>query len=292
MSKKKNLMIQSLVKSVASVEVEVTILPELRDFIPPLGQEEFAQLEANILAEGCRESLLLWTNPEGKHILIDGHNRYRICQKHGLKFETVSKSFADLSAVKTWMIENQLGRRNLNPKQISYLRGVRYNTEKQAKGGDRKSKSQNRLLISTAQQLGEEYQVSKNTIKRDAEFAKGLDHIGESNPDLKKQILAGECKVKKSDIQFIGKQDSSTLPPLHTAEEVTKVREQISKKPKKESVKTTPKTTPKNTARKKKQQQQTQKLKQQIAEKVLQISQPTDIERIEKMLQKLKKIIP
>lgn len=288
MSKKKNLMMQHLVKSVTSMEVEVTILPELRDFIPPLGQEEFAQLEANILAEGCREPLLLWTNSEGKHILIDGHNRYRICQKHGLRFETASKSFVDLSAVKSWMIDNQLGRRNLKPEQISYLRGVRYRTEKQAKGGDRKSKSQNGLLISTAQQLGREYHVSKNTIKRDADFAEGLDRIGQANPDLRKQILAGKLKIKKSDIQLVGKQNPETLPPLQTVEDVVKIRQNILQQVKKEATKTT-KTTQKKIVRQK--QQQMQKLKAEIVEKVLQITQPAEINRIEELLQKLKKII-
>jgi len=292
MSKKKNLMMQSLVKSVTSVEVEVTILPELRDLIPPLGQEEFAQLEANILAEGCREPLLLWTNPEGKHILIDGHNRHRICQKHGLKFEISSKAFADLEAVKSWMIDNQLGRRNLKPEQVSYLRGLRYNTEKQAKGGDRKSKG-HFVTLNASEKLADEYKVSERTIKRDAEFAKGLDFIGQANPDLKKQILAGEVKVKKSDVQLLGKQTAHTLPPLQTAEDLTNIRQHLSpKKPTKKVSKKAEKAPAKTSARQKKQQQRAQKLKTEIAEKVLQITQPADFDRIETLLQKLKKIVP
>jgi hypothetical protein len=73
----------------------------------------------------------------------------------------------DRQAAMNWMINNQLGRRNLHPDQASYLRGKRYNAEKQDKGGDRKSIDQNDPLIeSTADRLATEYKVSAPTIKR------------------------------------------------------------------------------------------------------------------------------
>jgi N6-adenosine-specific RNA methylase IME4 len=54
-------------------------------------------------------------------ILIDGHNRYEICTKHGLAFSVVEKEFASESNVKEWMINNQFGRRNLSNYQRSVL---------------------------------------------------------------------------------------------------------------------------------------------------------------------------
>ena len=39
---------------------QITILEELKHFIPPLQPEEWNQLQANILAEGCRQALLVW----------------------------------------------------------------------------------------------------------------------------------------------------------------------------------------------------------------------------------------
>ena len=60
------------------------IAPEFESLIPPLQAEERAQLEANILAEGCRDPLVLWDD-----VLLDGHNRYAICRKHGIPFRTV-----------------------------------------------------------------------------------------------------------------------------------------------------------------------------------------------------------
>jgi N6-adenosine-specific RNA methylase IME4 len=84
------------------------ILQELESLIPPLSNEEFKQLERNILEEGIREPLITWNN-----ILIDGHNRYRIAQEHDINYETLEKEFENLNDVKIWMVNNQLGRRNL-----------------------------------------------------------------------------------------------------------------------------------------------------------------------------------
>ena len=60
----------------------------------------------------------------------DDHNRYRIATEHGLTYETVQKDFESREHVLNWIISNQLGRRNLNPNQIAYLRGRRYENEK------------------------------------------------------------------------------------------------------------------------------------------------------------------
>jgi len=84
------------------------ILQELESLIPPLSNEEFKQLERNILKEGIREPLITWNG-----ILIDGHNRYKIAQEHDINYETLEKEFDNLNDVKIWMVNNQLGRRNL-----------------------------------------------------------------------------------------------------------------------------------------------------------------------------------
>ena len=82
---------------------------EFEQLIPPLAEEEYKRLEASIVKEGCRDALVLWDDT-----LVDGHNRYRICQEHDIAFQTVRRDFADRNAVKLWMLNNQLGRRNLN----------------------------------------------------------------------------------------------------------------------------------------------------------------------------------
>lgn len=89
-------------------DLNILIDPEFKALIPPLAPEELAQLEANIIKDGCRDPLVVWNG-----VLLDGHNRHDICTRHGIAFETVEMEFADRTAAMLWMIENQRGRRNL-----------------------------------------------------------------------------------------------------------------------------------------------------------------------------------
>ncbi|MDQ1812886.1 hypothetical protein RBA41_06165 [Massilia sp. CCM 9210] len=96
--------------------MNITINEELRSFIDPLTANEYAALERSLLAEGCRDALVLWND-----VLIDGHNRYEICQKHHIEFKTVQNAtFATLDDVMLWMIDNHLARRSVS----DYQRGV------------------------------------------------------------------------------------------------------------------------------------------------------------------------
>src|SRR6218665_4162955 len=78
--------------------------------------EEHEALERRILDEGCRDALVLWGE-----VLVDGHNRYGICQKHGLPFQTVQNTrFKSMEDVHLWMIDQHLGRRSVS----DFQRGV------------------------------------------------------------------------------------------------------------------------------------------------------------------------
>ena len=85
--------------------VDLIIDSEFKDLIPPLSDEEFKQLEKNLLRDGIREPLTVWQG-----ILIDGHNRYEIAQAHGLEFKTVEMQFDSRDDVKLWIVKNQFGR--------------------------------------------------------------------------------------------------------------------------------------------------------------------------------------
>jgi N6-adenosine-specific RNA methylase IME4 len=92
------------------IDTALQIDAEFKALIPPLAPEEYAQLEANLLDEGCRDSLVVWNG-----VLVDGHNRYEICTKHDIEFDTVELYRDTRDAVKAWIIQNQFGRRNLQP---------------------------------------------------------------------------------------------------------------------------------------------------------------------------------
>lgn len=96
--------------------MEIEVKEELKVYIDPLSEDEYAALERSILAEGCRDALVLWGN-----VLIDGHNRYSICQKHGLPFQTIQNTrFQSMEDVYLWMIDQHLGRRSVS----DFQRGV------------------------------------------------------------------------------------------------------------------------------------------------------------------------
>jgi len=200
-----------------SIKQNITVLEELKSFIPPLLDSELAQLKANLLANGCKDPLLLWETTkdiiglgsefEPAYVLIDGHNRYGICKEFGITFNVQLLSFNSFKEVKEHMIDLQLGRRNLNAQQASYLRGLRYNTEKndvignlQGKKEEIDSNGQNVHLekepkITTAERLAKEYNVGEKTIRRDAAFAEGLEKL---TPTLRNEVLSGKKKVDKN----------------------------------------------------------------------------------------------
>jgi len=96
--------------------MDIVVDEELKAYIAPLTADEHEALERSILAEGCRDALVLWGN-----VLVDGHNRFGICQKHGLPFQTVQNPrFASMEDVHLWMIDQHLGRRSVS----DFQRGV------------------------------------------------------------------------------------------------------------------------------------------------------------------------
>lgn len=88
--------------------VNINIDSEFKGLIPPLTSDERQGLERSLLAEGCRDALVLWGDT-----LIDGHNRFEICTRNNIPFKTVQKEFADRRSAIEWIILNQFGRRNL-----------------------------------------------------------------------------------------------------------------------------------------------------------------------------------
>ena len=187
----------------------VNIDPEFKKLIPPLTKEERSQLEENILAEGCRDPLTIW---KGQNILLDGHNRYEICDKYGIEFYTIEIELSDREEAKIWILKNQLGRRNLSPDKASYYRGVLYNTLKAKSpnpqglnqhsevGNQNDSQPKPKTKDVVSKQLG----VSSATIVRDGKYADSLEAIATYVGDeARTVILGGEAKLSKKDVEEV-----------------------------------------------------------------------------------------
>ena len=177
----------------------IQIDPEFAALCPPIRAEEYALLEASILEEGCREALITWND-----LLLDGHNRKRICDEHGLYYDVAAfDDLPDRDAAIAWILRNQLGRRNLHPDAASLIRGRLYNMQKKTKaeagalGGS--SKDQNdTCLFSTAKRLADETGVSEATIKRDGEFANAVEELALFMPELPQKVMEGATASRQA----------------------------------------------------------------------------------------------
>ena len=222
------------------MSLHLTIAPEFKGKIPPLREEELKQLEENILADGVIiNPLIVWDD-----MIVDGHNRYRILQKHPeIQFTTYEKEFSDRYEAIAWICKNQLGRRNLTPQQFKYLVGQQYEAEKCTeqfhgnqhtltnKSGvgqfDRHQKSE-----CTAERIARETNTSEKYVRRSGQFSKGVDAAEEAVPGIKQEILTGSIKPTEKAVAAIAKAPPEERPALVQQLRQAKETEKQEEKPK------------------------------------------------------------
>ena len=185
------------------------INPEFKNLIRPLRRKELLQLEENLLADGCREPIITW-----KGFIVDGHNRYELCSKHGIPFQVLEKEFSSKEEVIAWICANQLGRRNISEETRKYLIGLQYETEKiivknkQGKNqhseeteiDDEDIEENNGGTHHTAQKLADEHHISYGTVQKYASYTRALDHLREVEPDIVPKILSGKYKIAHKNV--------------------------------------------------------------------------------------------
>jgi len=206
--------------------MELKIKQELENHIWPLKQEEFEQLEKNIIESGIRDSIIVWDG-----YIIDGHNRYKIAKKHNLEFKTENISLKDLDEAKDWIDKNQIGRRNLTLDQLQISIGRRYLAEKKLQSGIGKNQynkckvpnfgtqqnENNNLedkvpnfgtLIEktdviktsgkTSEKLAKEYGVTHNTIINYAKKAQDFDKLKAEEPEIYAEVQKGNKTITEA----------------------------------------------------------------------------------------------
>ena len=222
------------------MSLHLTIDPEFANKIPPLREEELEQLEENILADGVViNPLIVWDG-----VIVDGHNRYRILQKHPeIQFTTYEKKFTDRYAAIAWICKNQLGRRNLTPQQFKYLIGLQYEAEKCSSNynGNRfTSLDKSRCVQNehtykperTAERIARENNLSGSYVRRAEHFAKGVDAAEKVAPGIKQEILTGNIKPTEKAVVAIAKAPPEERPALVQQLRQAKETEKQEEKPK------------------------------------------------------------
>lgn len=176
--------------------MNIRISDELRAYVDPLTSHEYAALERSILAEGCRDALVLWGD-----VLIDGHNRHAICQKHGIAFKTVQNdSFATIDDVALWMIDNHLARRSvsdfqrgmlaLRKKAILAARAkAQKEAEPEAKAEEAPEAAPERPPLSTREEIAKVAGISSNAVSRIEKIQKA------AAPELVEAVRTGTISL-------------------------------------------------------------------------------------------------
>ena len=222
------------------MSLHLTIDPEFASKIPPLREEEMKQLEENILADGVViNPLIVWNG-----VIVDGHNRYHILQKHPeIQFTTYEKQFPDRYAAISWICKNQLGRRNLTPQQFKYLIGQQYDAEKLAerfRGNQYTSVERsgcgqnvhNQNPERTAEKIARENNLNEKYVRRAGHFAQGVDAAEEAVPGIKQEILTGSIKPTEKAVAAIAKAPPEERPALVQQLRQAKEPEKAQEKPK------------------------------------------------------------
>ena len=101
----------------SSTERTPTVLPEMAELLPPLTGEQLAALEADILKNGCYSPVIV----NEDMVVVDGHNRQRLCEQHGLPYQMAVFSFESMLEAKQWALDTQKGRRNLDKWELGKI---------------------------------------------------------------------------------------------------------------------------------------------------------------------------
>ena len=203
--------------------INLKIDPEFQNQIPPLTDDEYKQLEENILKEGKLLSpLIVWNST-----LVDGHNRYAILQKHPeIYFSTMPLRFENREEAVAWICRNQLGRRNLTPEQKKFLVGKQYSIEHRKPGGNGNNQyttatqetvqeelCQNDTIppvsseTSIRRKIAEQHHVSESYVSRSEKFMKGVEIMEELVPGMQEKILSGQTKIRDADMHRLARAD-------------------------------------------------------------------------------------
>ena len=201
-----------------------------QELIRPLFKNEYLQLEENLMSDGCREPIAVWND-----VIVDGHNRYKICTEHGIPFAVEEMSFSCREEAIAWICANQLGRRNLTEESRKYLIGKQYESEKiisRKQSIYRDSREDcSRLPYETfipdpgtrmvetrkktAARIAEENQISHGTVEKYSLYSRAIEEIKSKEPQMAAKILSGRYKVSHNSVLTLSKRSADEIRELN-----------------------------------------------------------------------------
>lgn len=195
---------------------EYRIDPELNGVLPKLSDADYKALEQSLLTDGFKGApIMVWGD-----IIVDGHNRYEICNKHNIPYEVKEIKFASKEDAIIWMVRQQLGRRSLTSLQrIQIVEKYRpfYKKkakENQSKAGKNYGIGSQKLLENSTTAIAESQNSStpisqeekvdvRAELAKDADvstntYTKGIKILESGNEELINETISGQKSINKA----------------------------------------------------------------------------------------------
>ena len=213
---------------------ELIIDKEFEGLLPVLTPDESENLEQCILKNGLLDPIKIWEEPKtGRFIIIDGHNRYRILKKNNisLNYWDYKIIYADelptRDDVKRWMLEQQLGRRNLSDIEkyeiVQKFKSVFEQKAKQNQSLGGKGLA-NLSKVNTRKQMAKATGVSEGSYRKmDAVMQSDNEELKQKLRDKKISTDAAYKKLKKKEL------DQKPLTPEQEIDRLDKRIDSIEK---------------------------------------------------------------
>lgn len=213
---------------------ELIIDKEFEGLLPVLTPDESENLEQSILKNGLLDPIKIWEEPKtGRFIIIDGHNRYRILKKNNisLNYWDYKIIYADelptRDDVKRWMLEQQLGRRNLSDIEkyeiVQKFKSVFEQKAKQNQSLGGKGLA-NLSKVNTRKQMAKATGVSEGSYRKmDAVMQSDNEELKQKLRDKKISTDAAYKKLKKKEL------DQKPLTPEQEIDRLDKRIDSIEK---------------------------------------------------------------
>ena len=197
---------------------QIVIDTEFKNLIRPLSGEELKELKESLSSCGLLMPLIVWET-SGKTILVDGHNRLSLWKEFDgfneeYEFKTQELCFGNRDVAKEWIIKNQLGRRNLSPKDFKILAGQLYNQRKKSVGKPAGTLLDQIDPISTAEAVAAETGLSPATVKRAGKLAAMVEELQVSEPETPREDIIAKAE------EIIAKPKAIPEPPKRSLDEL------------------------------------------------------------------------
>ncbi|MFA5365596.1 MAG: ParB N-terminal domain-containing protein [Candidatus Bathyarchaeia archaeon] len=191
------------------------INPEYESLLPPLEKEEYEALKRSIQIDGQHFPITVNADME----VLDGHNRYKVCQELEIEPDFEVKQFEDKLSERMFVVEANLRRRQLNPLDAARLgmevEKIEAERAKQRQGartdlmeetfppieGKVESKHENESVYKAAKTVG----LSPTTYYR----AKTI--LEKASPELQEKVRKNETSIFEA-FKQVQQKEHNTIP--------------------------------------------------------------------------------